>query len=89
MATNSWHKRINDHSLSFGMVRYATGDKDYDDHMWRMVVSNYCGSNKLASIDVTVSDLVKIKSFCDKAIDYLMSDGGRLSEQPAHCAEEE
>lgn len=81
MATNSWHERINDHKLSFGMVRYSTGEKEHDDYMWRMVVSNHCGSTKLESIDVTVSDLVKIKSFCDKAIDCLMSDGDRLPKE--------
>lgn len=77
MSTTSFHERINDHKLSFGMVRFSTGPKDNDEKLWRMVVSKSCGSEKLECIDVTISDLVRIKSFCDKAIDCLNTDGGR------------
>ena len=84
MTTNCFHSRINDHKLSFGMVRYSDGKTDTyhkEDVIWRMIVSNFCGSEKLAAIDVTISDLVKIKSFCDEAINTLKSDGNREAEE--------
>jgi len=59
------------------MVRYATGIKDTDDHFWRLIVSRYCGSEKLEAFDVSLSDLIAIKSFCDKAIKCLQTDGDR------------
>ena len=78
--TNNFHSRINDHSLSFGMVRYSTGDKDHDASLWKLVISHFCGSKKLIDIEVNMSDLLAIRSFCDKAIDSLKTDGGRMVE---------
>lgn len=78
MTTNNFHTRINDHALSFGMQRYATGDTADDKHLWKLVISEFCGSKKLHSMEPTIDDLIKIKSFCDSAIDVIKTDGGRL-----------
>lgn len=85
MTTNSYHTRINAHKLSLGMVRYSDGKTDTyhkEDVIWRLVVSNLYGSEKLAAINVTISDLVTIKSFCDQAMDTLRSDGNRSEDTP-------
>lgn len=79
MTTNNFHTRINDHALSFGIVRYSTGSKPEDHYLWKLVISEFCGSKKLAAIEVTMDDLQKIKSFCDKAIEDLKTDGGRIA----------
>ena len=77
MTTNSFSTRINDHALSFGLCRYATGEKDTDDFIWKLIISDYCGSKKHTSIEVTFLDLQKVKSFCDQAMEELVTDGGR------------
>jgi len=80
MTTNNYHSRINDHRLSLGLARYSDGKQDtyhQEDSFWRLIVSLDCGSKRLTAIDVTVSDLVAIKSFCDRAIETLNTDGDR------------
>ena len=77
MATNNFHERINDHPLSFGMQRYSTGDKDNDKSLWKLIISEYCGNKTMFSVEVSLSDLNKIKLFCEKAMKTLETDGGR------------
>lgn len=78
MTTLSFHTRINDLNLSFGMVRFSAGDKPDAEYFWKMVLSESCGINRLTSMEVTIQDLQKIKSFCDQAIETLETDGGRI-----------
>lgn len=80
MTTSSFHERINDHKLSLGMIRYSSGSKDDDEYFWKLVISEHCGSKRLAQLEVSISDLTKIKQFCDRAIKCLHSDGDRLKE---------
>ncbi len=81
MSTNNYHTRINDNALSFGMVRYSTGDKDTDKSLWKMVISDFCGSKTHTSLEINISDLQRIKCFCDKAIQMLETDGDRKTNQ--------
>ena len=89
MTCNSFHTRINEHSLSFGMVRYSDGKTDtyhQEDAFWRCVISHYCGRDKLATFDASVSDLVQLKVFCDRALETLRTDGGRKEQRPVEAA---
>ncbi len=79
MPTNSYHSRINDHALSFGMERYSTGQKDTDDYLWKLVVSEHCGSRKLQELEVSVQDLMCLRNFCNRAIETLKTDGDRTA----------
>ena len=78
MSTESFHNRINDHPLSFGLVRFTAGSGEEQTKLWRLIVSRWTGRQQLESIDIDVSDLIAIKAFCDKAIECLQTDGGRL-----------
>jgi hypothetical protein len=77
MSTNNFHTRINDHALSFGIQRYATGIKETDDSLWKLIISDYCGVKKHASIEVSIQDIICLKNFCEKALEELKTDGGR------------
>lgn len=79
MTANAYHTRINDHALSFGMIRYSTGQKPDDEFLWKLIVSEFCGNKRLHSMEVKLEDLQKIKTFCDKAIEMINTDGGRKS----------
>ena len=78
MTTNSFHFRIDDHPLSLGMVRYSTGDKEEDKFLWKLVISDFCGSKVHTMIEPTIANLVEMQRFCQQAIETLKTDGGRL-----------
>jgi hypothetical protein len=78
MSFNSFHTRIGDPAVSFGMVRYCDGaNAENEDAFWRCVISRHCGINRLAAFEVSIKDLIEIEEFYDRAIDTVKSDGER------------
>jgi len=81
MTDTSFHTRINNHALSLGMVRYSTGNKDTDDYLWKFVISNHCGSEKIIQIEASVEDFRKMITVLNNAISCLETDGRRKTKE--------
>lgn len=72
--TNSFSSRFGDEPMAFNMDRYVGPSQRV---MWRFGVSRYCGQDRLIEGTYTASQLREMRSFIDRAIAALETDGGR------------
>lgn len=83
--TNGNWSRIGDLQLGFGLKRFSTGSPTAltvplgEMVLWRLQISRGPGAHDvMVDVDATQSDLNAIKRWCDKAIETLQTDGGRI-----------
>ncbi len=77
--TNGNWSRIGDNALGFGMVRYSNGGAGSERILWRMEITGNPGT-KLTEVDAKISDLRAISTWCERAIETLQTDGGRMGD---------
>ncbi len=80
--TSSNASRFGDTPLSFNMVRFASAGSDAR-HFWRFSVSRYCGREPLIEIDADAATLREMRTFIDRALETVATDGGRIEPRPA------
>lgn len=91
--TNGSWSRIGDLQFGLALKRYSTGSNGTstnanDTILWRMEVTRGPGrgSDVLLDLDATVKDLREMQRWCEKAIETVQSDGGRLLQDEEKAA---
>lgn len=86
MSTNAFQSRINELPLSIGMKRYSDGPTTAyhtETHLWKLVVSHFCGRDVFVEQEVNIQDLTALRALVDQCIETVKTDGRRLTEDKA------
>jgi hypothetical protein len=79
--TNGSWSRIGDNALGFGLKRYAADEHNV---LWRLQITRQ-PNDKVVELDANVKDLREIARWCEKAIEMVTSDGGRIPQDRPVC----
>ncbi|KJS38310.1 MAG: hypothetical protein VR70_10295 [Rhodospirillaceae bacterium BRH_c57] len=77
--TSASSSRLDDGPLALGIERYEGPDGKC---LWRLNVSRYCGGARLLEQDLTAEGARALRTFADRALGALTTDGGRRSTTP-------
>lgn len=81
--TTGFSNRIGDANLIFAMKRFEDSDKN---PLWRFSITGHFHEKPFIAMDASAKDALEIKAFCDRVIQALMTDGGRIEPEPKEIA---